>query len=128
MHQIDNMNLNSFTAPQKQALLDLATLAMYADGHLAATEDARVLRLLGLMGFSDSERDRAYDAAISRVGRHSQNVESARAYAATLAQTFTTREQRRTVQQTLEDVVSSDRHVSIQENDFLALATEALQK
>ena len=122
------MNLNLFTDAQKQALLDLATLAMYADGHLAAAEDARVLRLLGLMGFSDSERDRSYDAAVARVSRHSQNVESARSYAATLAHTFTTREQRQTVQQVLEEIVNSDRHVSIQENDFLALATEALQK
>ena len=122
------MNLNLFSAAQKQALLDLVTLAMYADGHLAAAEDARVLRLLGLMGCSDSERDRSYDAAVARVSRHSQNLESARSYAATLAQTFTTREQRQAVQQLLEDVVNSDRHVSIQENDFLSLATEALQK
>jgi hypothetical protein len=40
------MHLSDFTDEQGQALLVLATLAMYAGGHLAAAEDERVQRLL----------------------------------------------------------------------------------
>jgi len=34
----DTMNLKDFTEQQRQAVLDLAMLAMYADGHLASAE------------------------------------------------------------------------------------------
>ena len=123
------MNIKDFTEQQRQALLDLVTLAMYADGHLAATEDARVLRLLGAMGFAtDYDRTKHYDAAVTRVSRHSQTAESARAYALTQAQVFTTRDQRRLVSQTLDDVVSSDSHVAERESSFLTLVREVLER
>src|SRR3954454_9980154 len=81
--------IKDFSAPQKQALLDLAMLAMYADGHLAISEDERVNRLLGSMGFtSDVERTAAYDASISRIARHSQTAEAALLRAKTLTQSF----------------------------------------
>ncbi|MCW5930006.1 MAG: TerB family tellurite resistance protein [Chitinophagaceae bacterium] len=123
------MNIKDFTEPQQQALLDLAALAMYADGHLASKEDERVLRLLGAMGFdSDYDRRRHYDAAVTRVSRHSQTADSARAYALTLSQAFSTREQRQAVEKILDEIVTSDRHVSDPENNFLSLVSEALQK
>ena len=123
------MNIKDFTEQQKQALLDLVTLAMYADGHLASAEDERVLRLLGAMGYStDYDRTRHYDAAVSRVSRHSQTASNAQAYAHQQAQAFTTREQRRVVTQALDDVVTSDSHVSHGENTLLALVREVLEK
>lgn len=123
------MNIKDFTEQQKQALLDLVTLAMYADGHLASAEDERVLRLLGTLGFAtDYDRSKYYDAAVSRVSRHSQTAESARAYAHTQAQTFATREQRRLVTQALDDIVTSDSHVSDSESSFLSLVREVLER
>jgi len=67
------MTIKDLTEQQKQALLDLTMLAMYADAHLASAEDQRVVRLLGLMGFAtDYDREKHYDTSVSRVGRHSQ--------------------------------------------------------
>ena len=122
------MNIKDFTEQQLQALLDLVVLAMYADGHLAAVEDARVQRLLAAMGY-DSEYDRGkhYDAAVSRVSRHSQTAAAARAHAATLAQSFTTREQRRQAHDVLNDLVTSDSQVAPQESSYLAIVSEVFQ-
>jgi len=123
------MNIKEFTEQQQQALLDLVTVAMYADGHLASADDERVLRLLGTMGFTtDYDRSKHYDAAVTRVSRHSQTAESARAYAATLAQAFSTREQRRMVEGMLDDVVTSDSHITLQETSLLSVVREALQR
>ena len=64
------MDLKSFNEAQRQALLDLAVLAMYSDQHLAAAEQERVERLLTSMGLnSDYERAAQYDASIARVSR-----------------------------------------------------------
>lgn len=123
------MNIKDFAEQQQQALLHLVTLAMHADGHLASAEDARVLRLLGTMGFTtDYDRSKQYDAAVTRVSRHSQSAESARAYAQTQAQVFSTRDQRRLVAQALDDIVTSDSHVSDRESSFLSLVREVLER
>jgi uncharacterized tellurite resistance protein B-like protein len=123
------MNIKGLTEQQKQGLLDLVMLAMYADGHLAAAEDERVLRLVDSMGLTtEYERGQCYDAAVTRVSRHSQTAEKARAYAHAQAQAFTTPEERRFVVQTLDDIVTSDSHVSEGESNFLALVREVLEK
>ena len=122
------MNLKGFTEQQCQALLDLAVLAMYADGHLALVEDARVQRLLSAMGYdSDYDRDKHYDAAVSRVSRHSQTAEAARAHAATLAHGFTTKEHRQQVYDVLSDLVTSDSKIAPQEGSYLAVVRQAFQ-
>jgi uncharacterized tellurite resistance protein B-like protein len=127
--QFNIMTIKDFTDEQKQALLDLTVLAMYADAHLASAEDQRVQRLLGVMGFeTDYDRGKQYDASVSRVSRNSQTAESARLYAGTLVLSFVTREQRRLVQDTLTDVVASDSHVSPQESGLLSLVRESLEK
>ena len=123
------MNIEDFSEQQKQALLDLTILAMYADGHLAKLEDERVHRLLGSLGFSSKfDRDKHYDASVSRVSRHAPNAETARTHAATLAECFSTRTQRQKVQEILEEVVITDAHVAAQENNLLSVVSEALQK
>ena len=123
------MNIETFSKPQKQALLDLVILAMYADGHLARLEDGRVHLLLGAMGYNSAfERDTQYDAAVSRVSRHSGTAEAARAHAAALASSFSTRQQRQTVQEIVDEIVITDSHVSAQENNLLSVVSEALQK
>jgi uncharacterized tellurite resistance protein B-like protein len=122
------MNLKNFNDQQRQALLDLVMLAMYADGHLTAVEDDRVSRLLTAMGFTtDYDRGKHFDASVSRVSRHSATSAGARAHATALAQQFTTKEQRRDVQSVLEDLMGSDQNVAPQENNFLATVRAALQ-
>ena len=62
------MHPKEFTTTQQHALLDLAMLAMYADGHLASAEDARVHRLLEMLGHgTEYDRNQQYDAAVSSV-------------------------------------------------------------
>jgi len=123
------MNIKSFTEPQRQALLDLATLAMYADGHIAATEDERMVRFLAAMGFeTEYDRGKHFDASISRVSRHSGNAAAAGKHALSLAKVFTTRDQRKQALNLLEDLVASDNKVSPQEANFLAALKETLEK
>ena len=69
------MNLADFTAGQRQALMDLLVLGMYADRNLASAEDVCVQRLLASFNFqSDSERDAFSDAAFTRASRHSNSM------------------------------------------------------
>jgi uncharacterized tellurite resistance protein B-like protein len=122
------MNIADFTQPQRQALLDLLVLAMYADGHLASAEDARLQRLLSTLGSdTDYDRGRQLDAAVTRVRLHSQTPEAARVYAAQLAQSFTLPAHRQQVSQLLGDLMVSDGQVSAPESRFLSVIQEVLQ-
>jgi len=122
------MSMKDFSEKQRQAFLDLAVLAMYADGNLAAVEDDRVQKLLAAMGDeSEYDRDKHYDEAVSRVSRHSQTIESARNHAAALAKTFSTPEQRREVFKILDDLLVSDGCVSQEESNYLKVVQEALR-
>jgi hypothetical protein len=92
------------------------------------SEDERILRLLTTMGFgTDYDRGKQYDAAIGRVSRHSQTAAAARSHITTLAQHFTTREQRRRVLDVLDDLVSSDSRVAPQESSYLAVVRDVFQ-
>lgn len=122
------MKPTEFTPEQREALLDLAMLAMYADGHLAAAEDERVQRLLSTMGYTtEYDQSREYDDSVSRVSRHSTTAASAQAYAIILARRFETLNQRGQVQRILAELVASDSAVTSQETNFLTLVREALQ-
>ena len=122
------MNIKDLTEQQRQALLDLAMLAMYADGHLASAEDERVHRLLTTMGFGTGyDRGKQYDAAIARISPHSQTTAAAQAHTATLAESFATREQQRFVLEVLDDLLSSDSGVAPQESNYLAVVKEVFQ-
>jgi hypothetical protein len=114
--------LTDFTEPQRKALLDLLILAMYADGHLASVEDARVDRLLTAMGYTDAyDRQQQCDASVTRVRQHADTAERIRAHGAALAKSFTTRGQCRTVYALLEELISSDTHIAAVESQFLEM-------
>jgi len=122
------MNLADFNDAQRQALLDLTMLAMYADGILAAVEDEQVGRLLTALGCdTDYDRAKQYDASVSRISRHSTTTDAARAHASQLARLFTSPEHRRKVLDVLDDVVTSDRSIAAKECGFLDVVREALQ-
>jgi hypothetical protein len=122
------MNIHEFSEQQQQALLDLAVLAMYADGHLAAVEDVSVQRLLAAMGHNtDFDRNKQFDAAVARLRRHTESVEAARTHATTLAHGFTTQAARQQAFDTLNGLVASDNQVAPQENSYLAVVRAAFQ-
>lgn len=122
------MNIKDFTEAQKEALLDLTMLAMYADGHLASVEDKRVHRLLAALGYAtEYDHNKQYDAAISRVSRPALTAKTAQAHAVFLAESFTNPEQRLKVHELLGDLVTSDSRVSLQEGELLAVVREALK-
>ncbi len=123
------MSIANFSAEQRQALLDLLVLGMYADRHLALAEDARVHRLLSLMDIgSGSERQRQFDAAVARVREHTETPEAGAAQAVILGQAFTSRESRNVAYNLLEELMGSDRRISPEEARFLSVVKYLLQK
>jgi len=115
-----------FTEAQRQALLDLLLLGMYADGHLASAEDAALHQLLGRMGVeSKYDQDRELDAAVTRVRQHLQPPEAAQTYVKALARTFSSPELRRRAAGVLEQFLDSDERLTAVEHQFLATVREA---
>jgi hypothetical protein len=122
------MEIARLTDPQRQALVDLLILAMYADGHLDLVEDARLERLLATMGVeTEYDRDRVLDESITRLREYSQNPQVARAHAVQLAQLFTDPEQCRGVYQVIEQQINSDNKVVSAEHEFLSAMRQALR-
>ncbi len=122
------MNLAEFTQEQKQALLDLLIVGMYADHNLASAEDQRVEQLLDAFKFpSDYERDRFSDAAFTRARRQSGSAEAIRAYVGQVAGHFPTREIRKRAYDILDDLLTIDGRVTSEESKLLAATREAFQ-
>ncbi len=110
------------------ALLDLAMLAMYADGRLTSAEDQRIVRLLAALGYeTDYDRGKQYDASVTRISRHSQSAAEARAHTSLLAANFTSSEQRHQVLELLNELAASDYQVAPQEKSYLSIVREAFQ-
>ena len=87
-----DIDLTGFTAFQQQALFELLILAMYADGHLTTIEDEQLQKLLIAMGHTEeSDRQRAFDAAVTRMRPCVQSLQKAREQAVQLAGAFTDR-------------------------------------
>lgn len=122
------MNLKDFSVEQRQAFLDLLVLAMYADGQLRSAEDERIEGLLSAMGFEPGyDHQREFDAAVTRVRKHSQPIDAACAHGADLAARFTTSAQRRTVLDVLGDLIGSDNQISPGEKQLLACVKQVFQ-
>jgi uncharacterized tellurite resistance protein B-like protein len=122
------MDITDFTKPQRQALLDLLVLAMYMDGSLASAETAQVQQLLTAMGLdTDYDRNREFDAAVTRVRQYSETPEAARACTSRLARNFTTRGQQERVLNILNDLTSSDGQISSGESRFLSVVSDVFK-
>lgn len=122
------MEISRLTHQQRQALLDLLILAMYADGHLDLVEDARLQRLLITMGFETKyDRDRQLDESVTRIRESSQTADLARKHAVQLAKNFSGPEQCRGVYQLVEQQITSDNKVEPSEHAFLSALREALR-
>ncbi len=122
------MNLKSLSTDHQAAVLDLAVLAMYADGHLASIEDSRIQRLLRQMGIeAEYDINNVYDASVSRVSQHSSTHDDATAFATTLAGQFTSPEERNAVMAILNDLLFSDGRVVAKESSYLAVIKKVLE-
>jgi len=122
------MNVAGFTQEQKQALLDLLIIGMYADHNLASAEDARVEELLDTFSFpSDYERDRFSDAAFTRASRQSGSPEAIRAYVSQVAGHFPTPEIRMRALDILDDLLTSDGRVTSEESKLLSATREVFR-
>jgi uncharacterized tellurite resistance protein B-like protein len=122
------MNITGFTPEQKQALVDLLIVGMYADHNLASAEDERIQKALDTFQFqSDYERQTFSDAAFARASRQTGSPEAIRAYVTQLASHFQTQDVRRRAYDILNDLLTSDSHVSSEESQLLSVTREVFQ-
>ena len=92
------IDLTDFSASQHRALFELLVLAMYADGHLTTFADKHLQQLLAAMGFTEeTDREREFDAAVTRMRPFVQSIHQAKEEVIALAEAFTQRSQQRRV-------------------------------
>ena len=116
-----DIDLTGFSATQKQALFDLLILAMYADGHLSSFEDEQLQKLLAGMGFVEEiDRQREFDAAVTRIRPALQSIYKAKELALGLADEFTLRPQQKLVFAAVEKIMTFDNNISTWENTLLS--------
>ena len=114
------MELKHLSAEKRNAILDVLVVAMYSDAHLARTEDARIERLLSAMGFAAKfERDREFDAAVTRIRQYSDPVTANREVSQNLAKTFSSSGDRNQIIHSLTELIGSDSRVTAEETRFL---------
>jgi len=122
------MNATGFTDSQKQALMDLLVVGMYADRNLAAAEDDCIQHRLARFEFlSDYERRQFIDASFTRASRHAASPEAVRAYVIQLAVAFPTADLRRSVYDTLDELLASDGRLTSEEGQLLVVVREAFK-
>lgn len=119
------MNITSLSESEKNALLDLLVLGMYADGHLAAVEDVCIQRLLDAMSLgSDHAKQEAVDASVTKVSRIGSAPAAVRSAVAEIAKAFPKPDARRLACQALDGLLASDNQVTGREKEFLTVVRE----
>jgi len=119
------MDLTGFTDQQKQALVDLLVLGMYADGNLDLIEDEKVRQVLDSIQFSsDSARQYFIDASFARARKYGGSAKTARSYVSEIAKHFLTPAMCRQVHSALEDSLFSDRRMADKECELLVVVSE----
>jgi uncharacterized tellurite resistance protein B-like protein len=119
------MKISSLNEEQKQALLDLLVLGIYADNMIAAAEDERIQRIVDGFGFeSDYERKQFVDASFTRASHHAESPADTRAFVTSIAPVFDNAELRRETFSMLGSLLASDGKFSSLESNFLAMVKE----
>jgi uncharacterized tellurite resistance protein B-like protein len=119
------MNLTGFNDEQKQTLLDLLVMGMYADGRLGNAEDAKIEAVLKVINFSsDSARDQFVDASFTRARQHLDSPDATREFVSGIARHFPTTDIRRKAYNDLEELVSTEHQAGEKENRLLAIVRE----
>jgi hypothetical protein len=107
---------------EKEALVDLLVLGMYADHKLESAEDDYLEQLLDTFQFSsDYERQTFADAAFTRASRHADSLKAIREYVVELSGRFSSQETRRAVYETLDELLTRNGFVSAEENQMLSV-------
>jgi hypothetical protein len=118
------MNLTGLTDEQKQSLVDLLVLGMYADGNLDLIEDERARQVLESIQFSsDSARQYFIDASFARARRHGSSPDATRKYVADIAQNFSEPATRRQIYDALQESLASDQKMAAQESQLLLVVS-----
>jgi hypothetical protein len=113
-------DLTDFSTAQQRALFDLLLLAMYADGHLTTVANEQLQKLLLAMGVAgEPDRQREFDAAVTRLQPAVQSLWKAKEQALLLAGAFIARKQQQQVFAAVEQMMTADSHVSSWENTLL---------
>jgi hypothetical protein len=119
------MSITEFTDQQKQAVVDLLVLGMYADGNLDLIEDEKARRVLDSIQFkSDSARQYFLDASFARARKHGASAKTTRSYISEIAKSYPTPAMRRQVYTALEDSLTSDRQMAEKECELLLIVSE----
>jgi hypothetical protein len=114
------IDLSGFSISQFRALFDLLILAMYADGHLTTVADEQLQQLLAAMGHTEElDRQREFDAAVTRMRPAVQSIYKAKDQALLLAESFAIRSQQKQVYEAVEQMMTADNHVSSWEKTLL---------
>jgi len=116
-----DIDLTDFSDLQRRALFDLLILAMYADGHLTTIENELLGKLLTAIGYTqEADRQREFDAAVTRIRPCLQSIQKAKNQALLLAEAFTTRPEHKLVYATVQKIMTTDQHVSTWESTLLS--------
>ena len=115
-----NIDLTNFTALQSAALFDLLILAMYADDQLTTAAEKHLQPLFVALGLVEAaDRQREFDAAVTRLHPSIQSIHKARTQAILLAEAFTLRSQQKKVYEAIEQIMSANNHVTSWEGMLL---------
>ena len=118
------MNLAGFNDQQKQTLLDLLVIGMYANGNLADAKEAKVESVLNTINFSsESAQERYLDACFTRARQHLDSPQLTRDFVADIARHFPTQEIRQKACNDLEDLLSTDKD-SQKDGQLLAIVKQ----
>jgi hypothetical protein len=96
-------------------------VTVFADGHLSSAKDEQLQKLLAGMGFFDEiDRQREFDAAVTRIRPSMQSIYKAKELALGLAEAFTARPQQKQVYAAVEQIMTFDNNISTWENTLLS--------
>jgi nicotinamide mononucleotide adenylyltransferase len=116
-----DIDVTDFSTVQQLALFDLLILAMYADGHLSTVENDQLEQLLTAMGHTaESDRQREFDGAVTRIRPFVQSIQKAKGQALLLASAFTLRSHQKKVYAAVQTIMTADQHVSSWESTLLS--------
>jgi hypothetical protein len=119
------MNLTGFNEQQKQTLLDLLVIGMYANGNLADAKETKVESVLNTINFpSESARERFLDACFTRAREHLDSPQLTREFVADIARHFPTPDIRQKAYDDLSDLLSTDKKGVDKDGQLLAIVKE----
>lgn len=114
------------TQPQREALLDLLVLSIFADAHLSLSEEETLqARIHGLGWESAKPREIHFLNAMHRARGAMESPEKTDAFVALRAAAFTSDSARAAALEAIRSVLASDGHVE-SESTFLALLRKHL--